>query len=167
MLVGRRAECAVLDRLLRSHAQAMGKRSCCAGNQESARRPCSNTWLASADGLQVLRTVGNEAERELPFAALQLLCAPGLERVEHLPDPQRHALQVAFGARGRRVRPVSTVLVGLAALSLFSQAGGRSARFSASSTTRRGSTGNRRGRWHSLPAAWQPSRSRSCSERGS
>src|SRR5258708_32781260 len=57
---------------------------------------------------------------ELPFASLQQLCSPILERSERLPDPQRDALNVAFGlSAGQAPNPF---LVGLAALGLLSEA---------------------------------------------
>jgi hypothetical protein len=37
---------------------------------------------------------------ELAFAAMHQLCAPLLNRVEQLPDPQRDALEDTFGVRG-------------------------------------------------------------------
>ena len=56
---------------------------------------------------------------ELPFAALQHLCAPFLTMIESLPDPQREALAVAFGlSSGATPTPF---LVGLAVLGLFSE----------------------------------------------
>src|SRR6195256_6040644 len=70
--------------------------------------------------LRVLQTVGVEGEMELPFAALQQLCSPILDRSERLPDPQRDALSVAFGlSAGRAPNPF---LVGMAALGLLSEA---------------------------------------------
>src|SRR6266436_2886818 len=67
---------------------------------------------------RVLRAVGVEGEMELPFAALQQLCSPILDRSERLPDPQRDALTVAFGlSAGQAPEPF---LVGLAALRLLS-----------------------------------------------
>src|SRR5450432_4888142 len=71
------------------------------------------------DGIQVLRTVGNEAEMELPFAALQQLCAPILDRIGQLPDPQSGALKVAFGLASGD--PPERLLVGLASLTLLSE----------------------------------------------
>jgi DNA-binding CsgD family transcriptional regulator len=57
---------------------------------------------------------------ELPFAALQQLCSPVLDRSASLPDPQRDALSVAFGlSAGHAPNPF---LVGLAALGLLSEA---------------------------------------------
>jgi DNA-binding CsgD family transcriptional regulator len=73
----------------------------------------------SDDDVRVLRTVGSETEVELPFAALQQLCASVLERINDLPEPQRRALGVAFGlANGE---PPDRLLVGLAILTLFSE----------------------------------------------
>ncbi|HKA28450.1 MAG TPA: LuxR C-terminal-related transcriptional regulator, partial [Candidatus Binatia bacterium] len=70
---------------------------------------------------RVARAVGVEWEMELPFAALQQLCAPMLDRLERLPGPQRNALGVAFGlSPGATPDPF---LVGLAALSLLSAVG--------------------------------------------
>jgi hypothetical protein len=45
--------------------------------------------VESATGLRVARVAGVESEIELAFAALQQLCAPMLDRLESLPDPQR------------------------------------------------------------------------------
>src|SRR4051794_6221487 len=57
---------------------------------------------------------------ELAFAALQRLCSPSLDLIEHLPDPQREAMEVAFGLSAGR--PPNPFLVGLAALNLLSEA---------------------------------------------
>ncbi|HWX52196.1 MAG TPA: AAA family ATPase, partial [Solirubrobacteraceae bacterium] len=68
----------------------------------------------------LLQTVGVEGEMELPYAALQQLCSPLLDRSERLPDPQREALSVAFGLSAGHAP--SPFLVGLAALGLLSEA---------------------------------------------
>jgi hypothetical protein len=60
---------------------------------------------------------------ELAFAALQQLCAPMLDKLEGLPDPQRDALGVALGLN-TGLAP-DRFLVGLAALSLLSEAAGQ------------------------------------------
>jgi DNA-binding CsgD family transcriptional regulator len=75
--------------------------------------------IESAAGLRVARVAGVESEMELAFAALQQLCAPMLDKLEDLPDPQRDALGVAFGLN-IGVAP-DRFLVGLAALSLLSE----------------------------------------------
>ena len=79
--------------------------------------------VGSAAGLRVVRVAGVESEMELAFAALQQLCAPMLDRLAGLPDPQRAALGVAFGLETGAAP--DRFLVGLAALSLLSEAAGR------------------------------------------
>ena len=59
-------------------------------------------------------------EMELAFAALQQLCAPMLDRLDRLPAPQQDALGVAFGLQAGDAP--DRFLVGLAVLSLFSEA---------------------------------------------
>ena len=74
----------------------------------------------AADDLQVVRTIGVEAESTYPFAALHRLLAPFLDGVARLPDGQRQALDVAWGrATGP---PAEPFLVGLATLSLLAEA---------------------------------------------
>jgi len=75
--------------------------------------------VESAAGLRVARVAGVESEMELAFAALQQLCAPMLDKLERLPDPQRTALGVAFGLNTGAAP--DRFLVGLAALSLLSE----------------------------------------------
>src|SRR3954454_4768675 len=75
--------------------------------------------VESAPEFRVARAAGVEAEMELAFAALQQLCAPMFDRLEHLPAPQRDALGVAFGLHGGD--PPDRFLVGLAALSLLAE----------------------------------------------
>ena len=71
-------------------------------------------------GYRVARTSGVEAERELPFAALQQLCSPLLDLLDRLPQPQQEALGVALGrTSGSAPNPF---LVGLAVLGLLSEA---------------------------------------------
>ena len=74
--------------------------------------------VESAAGLRVVRVAGVESEMELAFAALQQLCAPMLDQLAGLPDPQRAALGVAFGLTTGAAP--DRFLVGLAALSLLS-----------------------------------------------
>src|SRR5580700_6802586 len=76
--------------------------------------------VESAAGLRVARVAGVESEMELAFAALQQLCAPMLDKLEALPDPQRNALGVAFGLNTGAAP--DRFLVGLAALGLLSEA---------------------------------------------
>ena len=72
---------------------------------------------ANADGCQLVRAAGVESEMELPFAGLHALCAPMLDRLAHLPSPQRTALCTAFGLDAGP--PPDRFMVGLAMLSLL------------------------------------------------
>src|SRR5262249_6365553 len=74
----------------------------------------------SAGGMTVLRSVGIEAEHELPFAGLHQLLRPCLDRIELLPAPQSAALRGAFGLSFDPVQ--SPFLISLAALSLLPEA---------------------------------------------
>jgi len=59
---------------------------------------------------------------ELPFAGIHQLCAPLLDRLDALPQPQREALSVALGLASGDVP--DRFLVGLAVLSLLSTVAG-------------------------------------------
>jgi DNA-binding CsgD family transcriptional regulator len=74
--------------------------------------------LIHAAGCRIARAAGVESEMELVFAGLHQLCGPFLDRLEHLPAPQREALGTAFGLR--LGEPPDRFMVGLAALSLLS-----------------------------------------------
>ena len=72
-----------------------------------------------ASGCRVVRVVGVQSEMELAFAGLHQMLAPMLDRLEHLPNPQREALQTAFGANAGS--PPDRFFVALAVLSLLSE----------------------------------------------
>lgn len=80
---------------------------------------------ASALGARTLRTVGVESESELAFAGLHQLLAPIASRIDGLPDPQRQALNAAFGVNNL-VEP-DPFRVALAAYRLISDAADASA----------------------------------------
>ena len=122
MLLGRRRECEVLDRLLAAARDGHGGALVVHGEAGIGKSALLEYAEGAARGFQVLRAVGNEAERELPFAALHQLCAAGLAQLDGLPDPQRDALRVAFGLLAGPAP--DRLLVGLATLSLFSQVAG-------------------------------------------
>ncbi len=70
----------------------------------------------AASAFRVARIAGVEPEMELAYAGLHQLCAPMLDQLASLPQPQADALRVAFGlAPGD---PPGRFLVGLATLSL-------------------------------------------------
>lgn len=73
-----------------------------------------------ASAFLCVQVAGVQSDMELAFAGLQQLCAPLMAHVDGLPEPQRDALNVAFG---RGVGPIpDRFLVGLAVLSLLAAA---------------------------------------------
>ena len=77
---------------------------------------------AEADGMTVLRCVGTQDERELPYAALHALLRPLRSTFDELVPAQRTALDLALGtSSGGRPAPL---LVGAATLALLSLAAG-------------------------------------------
>jgi DNA-binding CsgD family transcriptional regulator/tetratricopeptide (TPR) repeat protein len=73
-----------------------------------------------ASGFRCVQVAGVQSDMELAFAGLQQLCAPLMDHLDDLPEPQREALNVAFG-RGVGETP-DRFLVGLAVLSLMAAA---------------------------------------------
>src|SRR6476659_1340637 len=76
--------------------------------------------VEQAVGCTVARATGVQADMELPFAGLQLLFRSMLGSLERLPDPQRDAVEVAFGLRSWPAP--DRYAVGLAVLELLADA---------------------------------------------
>src|SRR5919197_4122972 len=74
----------------------------------------------AASGFRVAQVTGVQAEMELPFAGIHQLCAPLLDHLAALPQPQQDALNVALGLASGDVP--DRFLVGLAVLGLLSAA---------------------------------------------
>ena len=119
-LLGRQRERAVLTGLLEGARAGEGGVLVVHGEPGVGKTALLDWMVEEGRQLRVLRADGVEGEMELPFAALQQLCSPILDRSERLPTPQRDALNVAFGlSAGQAPNPF---LVGLAALGLLSEA---------------------------------------------
>src|ERR1700724_3558163 len=119
-LLGRQREREALGRLLNAARGGDGGVLVVHGEAGLGKTALLEWAVEEARQLRVLRAIGAEGEMELPFAALQQLCSPILDRSERLPDPQRDALSVSFGlSAGQTPNPF---LVGLAALGLLSEA---------------------------------------------
>src|SRR6516165_9658525 len=71
-----------------------------------------------ATGFRVAQVTGMEAEMELPFAGIHQLCAPLLDQLYALPEPQKDTLNVALCLAPGEVP--DRFLVGLAVLGLLS-----------------------------------------------
>ena len=119
-LVGRQRERAVLERLLDTARDGHGAVLVVHGDPGVGKTALLAYVVESGEDFRVVRTLGVEGEMDLDYAALQRFCAPILELIEHLPDPQRDALEVAFGVSAGQAP--SPFLVGLAVLGLLSEA---------------------------------------------
>jgi hypothetical protein len=119
-LLGRQRERKELDRVLGAARGGAGGVLVVHGEPGVGKTALLDWAVEAAPEFRVLRTAGVEGEMELPFAALQQLCAPILALMERLPQPQRDAVAVAFGlGAGQAPNPF---LVGLAVLGLLSEA---------------------------------------------
>ncbi|HEX8854205.1 MAG TPA: AAA family ATPase, partial [Thermoleophilaceae bacterium] len=118
LLLGRRTEIDVLDRLLADVAGGHSGVLVLRGEPGVGKTALLKHVISSASAFRVVRAVGIESEMELPFAVVQQVCAPLMDRIERLPGPQRDALCVAFGLTAGD--PPDRFLVGLAVLSLLS-----------------------------------------------
>jgi hypothetical protein len=120
LLLGRSDEREVLDRLLDCVRAGGTGVLVVRGEPGVGKTALLKYAISSASGFRVVRAVGIESEMELPFAALQQVCAPMLNGLVELPGPQQEALRVAFGLSSGPAP--DRFLVGLAVLSLLSAA---------------------------------------------
>jgi len=120
MLLGRSNECAALEELLDVVRGGQSRVLVLRGEPGVGKTALLEHAVDAASGFRIVRAFGVEAEMELPFAALQTLCAPMLDRLHRLPEPQRAAIGTAFGLSGSA--PPEQLLVGLASLSLLADA---------------------------------------------
>src|SRR5256712_8511121 len=119
-LLGRERERAALDRLVESARDGSGGALVVHGEPGVGKTALLEDSVEKATILRIVRSAGVEGEMELPFAAVQQLCASILELGKRLPPPQRDALDIAFGlSPGPAPNPF---LVALAVLGLLSEA---------------------------------------------
>src|SRR3954471_21925392 len=118
-LLGRRSECDALDRLAATVRSGQSAVLVVRGEAGVGKSALLAHLLERASGFRIARAAGAESEMELAFAGLHQLCAPMLDRLDHLPAPQRDALATAFGLSAGD--PPDRFLVGLAVLSLLSE----------------------------------------------
>src|ERR1700757_4597036 len=119
VLHGRRLEREAFGALLEAVRRGQSRVLVVSGEPGVGKTALVESVIGSASGFRVVRAVGVESEMELPFAALQQLCAPMLDWLDRLPGPQWDALAVAFGLRAGDAP--DRFLVGLAVLSLLAQ----------------------------------------------
>ena len=119
-LVGRRAECEALDRLVADVLAGASRVLVLRGDAGVGKSVLLGYLSDRVAGWRVVSAVGVESEMELAYSGLHQLCAPLLHHLDELPVPQRDALATVFG-----LSPGSApdrFLVGLAALTLVAQA---------------------------------------------
>jgi predicted ATP-dependent serine protease len=119
-LLGRQRERAALSQLLFDVRSGRGRALVLRGEPGIGKTALLDDLCTRADDVVLARVAGVESEMELAFAALQQLCAPMLDKLAGLPDPQRAALGVAFGLNTGAAP--DRFLLGLAALNLLSEA---------------------------------------------
>jgi DNA-binding CsgD family transcriptional regulator len=120
VLRGRQREQAALDGLLRDVVGGKSRVLVLRG-EAGVGKTALLDYLADAPFPgRVVRAGGVEAEMEIAYSALQQVCAPVLDHLDRLPDPQRAALSTGLGLSGGN--PPEPLLVGLAVLGLFAEA---------------------------------------------
>jgi DNA-binding CsgD family transcriptional regulator len=118
-LLGRRRECEELDQLLKD-VRAQRSRVIAVRGEAGVGKTVLLEYLArNASACRLARAAGVESEMELAFSGLHQLCGPMLDRLGHLPGPQRDALGTAFGLSDGP--SPDRFLVGLATLSLLAE----------------------------------------------
>ncbi|MCC3270598.1 AAA family ATPase [Arthrobacter gengyunqii] len=119
--LGRRAERATVDNLLTRARAGLSGAIVVRGEAGIGKTVLLEhaRGAAESSGFRVVSSVGVESETQFAFAGLHQLCAPLLDRVGALPEPQRAALGVAFGQQGGAVP--DRFLVGLATLTLLAE----------------------------------------------
>lgn len=118
-LIGRRDECAILDRLVDAVCSGESRALVIRGEAGVGKTALLEHLVANAQ-CRIARTAGVQSEMELAFAGVHQLCSPMLDQLEQLAAPQRSALSVALGmAEGPAP---DRFLVGLAVLNLLSDA---------------------------------------------
>lgn len=119
-MFGRAGELALLRRLLDGARDGQSGVRIVRGEPGIGKTALLRQLEREASGFQILRGLGVESEMELPFAGLHQLCAPLLNRLSSLPEPQRRSLSTALGlAAGDKP---DQFLVAMAALSLMAEA---------------------------------------------
>ena len=119
-LYGRASECEALRRLATDVRSGSSGVLVLRGEAGVGKTALVGYTGELAAGFRCIEVAGVESDMELAFAGLQQLCAPLLDHLDELPEPQREALNVAFG-RGVGPTP-DRFLVGLAVPSLMAAA---------------------------------------------
>jgi DNA-binding CsgD family transcriptional regulator len=118
--MGRVKERRHLDRLLDDVRGGTSAVLVIRGEPGIGKTALAHYCLRQASGCRIVQITGVESELELPFAALHQLCAPMLDDLTVIPEPQSNALRVAFGLSAGATP--DRFIVGLAVLNLLAEA---------------------------------------------
>jgi DNA-binding CsgD family transcriptional regulator/tetratricopeptide (TPR) repeat protein len=120
VLLGRRSECRGLDELVASVRAGESQVLVVRGAPGIGKTALLEYVEQQASGCRIARAMGVESEMELACGGLNQLCGSMLDHLDRLPEPQRDALETAFGRR-RTGAPADPFLIGLAVLSLLAE----------------------------------------------
>jgi DNA-binding CsgD family transcriptional regulator len=116
---GRNSERQVLDQLLETVRAGQSAVLVVCGEAGVGKTALLRYCARQASGFRVAQIAGIESEMELAYAGLHQLCTPMLDHLDALPEPQRHAVRVAFGLSTGDAP--DRFLIALAVLSLFAE----------------------------------------------
>jgi DNA-binding CsgD family transcriptional regulator len=116
-LLGRRTECEVLHRLITDAAAGHSGVLVLRGEPGIGKSALLTHVAEGGHGARLVRATGVESEMELAYNGLHQLCAPMLDHLERLPEPQQMALATVFGLSDGPAP--DRFLVGLATLNLL------------------------------------------------
>jgi DNA-binding CsgD family transcriptional regulator len=118
-LLGRDRECSALEGMLTDALAGQSRVMVLRGEPGIGKSALLGHLSDRLEGWRVARAVGVESELELAHSSLHQICAPMLDQLGRLPDPQREALSTVFGLSAG---PAPTrFLVALATLTLLAE----------------------------------------------
>jgi DNA-binding CsgD family transcriptional regulator len=123
MLIGRERELEQLDALLGEARLGRGCALMLRGSAGIGKTVLLDYAVREANGFQVLHYTAVESEAELPFAGLQALLGPLLDRLPEIPEPQARAVRAALALEW--IAATNSLAVYAGALSLFGVAAER------------------------------------------
>src|SRR3954454_22335463 len=121
-LVGRTVECARLEQELQKARDGKAAILVLRGREGLGKTALLDHAVSQASGFRVIRASAVASETQLPYAALQVLCAQLLDDAGQLPSVQRDALATAMGQL--RGSDPDRFLLGLATVNLLVGAAG-------------------------------------------
>jgi DNA-binding CsgD family transcriptional regulator len=122
-LLGRQAECDLLDGALADAFAGRSRVVVLRGEAGAGKSALLGYVFERAADWHVATAVGVESEMELAHSGLHQVCAPLLDGLDRLPEPQSAALATVFGKETGP--PPDPFLVGLATLTLLAEVSDR------------------------------------------